>query len=262
MIKSMFATLFVFGLLGGCGGTSLLEVRRDSFHYPRYGYRVKFAKPPSRWVVSNAWLIDNMHADESGKIVLNKGKQYYGYALIDRDGDGKYEKERAYFFDLKLKHRTSGAVIWVQTHELSHKSTDLSLDRLLASYVSSLTGTGFYAEANVFSISVVKQKRFAAVIRQRAKGSLGRHRTLSARVQIVNLDQRKVEPNHPGDSVHVTLLKIPYKYERPYDGGTVPIRGYAVMIIGYYNTTPAFDTLFAAYKKLLSSIVFAPVSRP
>jgi hypothetical protein len=92
----------------GCGVAQYAELRADGIHYLRYGYRVNFDHALSRNVL-RGWLLDNFHAGDSGQMVLSQGKSYYGTALIDRDGDGKFEKEQVYFFDLKLNHRESRA---------------------------------------------------------------------------------------------------------------------------------------------------------
>jgi hypothetical protein len=217
---------------------------------------VKYINPLSRTVLQG-WLLDNFHNDDSGTMVMNKAPKYYGTTLIDRNGDGKYEKEKVYFFDLKLNHRSSNAVLWIQNQELSEKATFKKVESLLESYVRSLTGAGFYAETNVFSLLTVKQKRFVAVIKEKKRTRLGPYPALSVRIQIFNIDQRKIQPKHQGTMLQITLLKLPYQYDHSGNSEYPEIRsGFSVMIIGYHNSADAFPKLLPAYQKLLGLIAF------
>ncbi len=252
---NVLLTIVILGS-SGCGVSRYAELRADGIHYLHYDYRVKYVNPLSRTVLLG-WLLDNFHTDDSGTMVLNQSKNYYGTALIDRNGDGKYEKEKAYFFDLKLNHRSSNAVLWIQNQELSEKAQYKKVDSLLESYVQSLTGAGFYAEANVFSILTVKQKRFVAVVKEKKRTRLGPYKALSVRIQIFNIDQRKIQPKHQGTMLQITLLKLPYQYDHSGNSEYPDVRsGFSVMIIGYRNSAAAFPKHFPAYQKLLGLVEF------
>lgn len=233
--------------------------RKDGIYFNRYFYLVKYSDPQQKQIISRDWILDNFHHD-GDRYVMNKGKRYRGYLMIDRDGDGKHEKEPTYIFDLKLNHRTSNAVIWVQNIELSYKDADKSIESLVASYAGSLTGAGFYAESNMFTILTVKQKRYAAVTRHKARTRLGPYQAITARIQVYNMDQMKIEPSHKGEVIQVTLTKVYFKGKRYRTSET--IWGASVMIVGYCNSAAAFDRSFADYRRFLKQIRFDTPWKP
>lgn len=240
--------------LSGCSA-EYVRVKDDGLYFLRYAYHVSYAQKHPRSLARGNWIVDNFHLKGSDW-VINTGAKYQGTAQIDRDGDGQYETETVFLFDVKLNHRASNAVMWIQNQELSLKSTGKSLDVLLNNYASSLTGTGFYAEANVFSILHVKQKRYVAVIKERKKIVLGGRLAIEARIQVLNIDQRRIEPNHQGNTILVTILKTPYKYQE----GMEEVRtGQTVMLIGYFNSTQDFAKLKSQYLDFRSQVHFSPI---
>ena len=76
---------------------------------------VSFESQKKKRFIDKSWIVDNydLNAD-SGKFKLKKGKAYCGERLIDRDGDGTIEKERGFFYELKLTHTRTEGVIWIQ----------------------------------------------------------------------------------------------------------------------------------------------------
>ncbi len=76
---------------------------------------------------------------------------------------------------------------------------------------------------------------------------------------MLNLDKRKVDSNHSGHTIHVTLLKIPYQYKVYEIDGTEHLHvGTSVMLVGYVNTTPVFPNLLGQYYALRELIEFEP----
>ncbi len=229
------------------------SVKTDGIYFHRYAYSLKFARQKPRVVVQGSWSLDNFHIDSSKGWVMNKGKRYYGNARMDRDGDGKYEDENVYIFDIKLNHTASNAVMWIQNQELSSKSSRKTLEVLMRNYAGSLTGAGFYAEGNVFSMMTIKQKRFVAVIRWTKSILVDRFHALQAKIQVFNIDQRKIEPKHQGNTITVTMVKIPYQYT---NASSEKLSGISVMIIGYFNRTEDFEKHQAAYRRFIGQLRF------
>lgn len=251
-LGGIISLAFWITFITGCGGAYSV-VKSDSIHFPRYGYTVEFAGPSPHLVLGSGWVLDNFHKNSDGEWVMNTGSRYYGKAAMDRDGDGNFTDENVYFFDLKLNNSASNAVMWIQTHELSDKASGVTLSVLLRNYTNSLTGTGFYAEANVFSILKVKLKRFVAVIREASATRLEPFYALRAKIQVLNIDQKRVQPKHQGSMIQVTLLKLKYRYKSS-SGNTRD--GIAVMIIGYINRAEDFEKHLPDYRRLLTQLTF------
>lgn len=103
----------------------------------------------------------------------------------------------------------------------------------------------------------MKQKQYAAIVKEKLAAQVGAHRALTARIQLLNIAQRKVDPMHQGNMLRVTLLKLPYKYDLSGNPEYPNIRsGQSVMIIGYHNSTKAFAQQQAAHGKLVGLIGF------
>lgn len=236
--------------------------RKDGFHSARYGYAVCFLYPKHKLFI-NHWFIDNFTIDSTtGELTPKTGKLYMGYRLVDRDNDGNLEKEKVFLFDLKLNHRKTNGVIWVQTFELQPGDKGKELAVLLGNYVSSLSGTGLYAEGNIYSILKFKQKKYAAVVKQSAMENLGGYSTQSALIQIYNIDQFKVDPKHRGSMLKVFLMKLKY-YATKWDGTLYytstgkKLLKTALMLVGYYNSADRFDRHLGDFTLFLKNFRFA-----
>ena len=232
--------------------------RKDGFHSARYGFTVCFLYPKHKLFL-NHWFIDNFTYDATtGELAPKTGKLYMGVRLVDRDNDGNLEREKVYLFDLKLNHRKTNGVIWIQTFELQPGDEGKELRVLLGNYVSSLSGTGLYAEGNIYSILKYKQKKYAAVIKQSAMESLAGYSAQAALIQIYNIDQFKVDPKHRGSMLKVYLMKLKY-----YASGDKKNLKTALMLVGYHNTADQFDRYLGDFALFLKNFRFAnkPCSR-
>jgi hypothetical protein len=252
-LGGFLAAILISATLVGCVATNYYTAKKDGIYFHYYAYSLQYAQQRPWIILRGNWVLDNFHIAAGEGLVMNKGKRYYGKARMDRDGDGKYEDESIYFFDIKLNHRSSNAVMWIQNQELASKSSHKALEVLMRNYAASLTGAGFYAEANVFSLLTVKQKRFVAVIQETKKTLVNRFYALQAKIQVFNIDQRKIQPTHQGNTLMVTMVKIPYKYQSAQ--GTTMI-GSSVMIVGYVNRTEDFDLHRPAYGSFIRQLRF------
>lgn len=196
-------------------------------------------------------MVDNMHFDE-GEWLMNRGRRYYGWFKVDRDGNGSLEKERTYIYDLKIKHRRSAAVMWLQTHELGYKESDRALSVMLDRYVGALTGTGLFSSSNVFAVSTVKAKTYAARVLQRRQLIFHGREALRAKIGLMNLERKKADPNYKGNLLLITLVKIPFDYVHP--KYQVRLRGQTVLLVGYYNSVGGYDTSEYDYNRLLKAV--------
>ncbi len=239
-------------LTAACAQSQYVFVSKSGLFFTRYNYSVANVQPPKLGFVSRNWMVDNMHRDENGEWCMNEGERYYGWFMIDRDGDGTLEKERTYIYDLKLKHRQSAAVMWIQSHELGYKESDRALSVMLDRYVGALTGTGLFASSNVFAVHTIKAKSYAARVVQRRESRFHGRKALRAKIALVNLERKRADPSYKGKLLLITLVKIPFDYVHP--KYQVRLSGQTVLLVGYYNSFTDYDTAEYDYNRLLKAI--------
>jgi hypothetical protein len=224
-------------------------LRDDGYVFKAYGYSVCYAKKKEKSFIHGGWQLDNFYFRKiADRWEPKSGRRYMGYRLVDLDNDGVLEKEKAFIFDLKLDHGKTQGVIWIQTFDLPKQYAKKELNVLLQSYVTSLTGTGLYAGGDIYSVVRVKQKKYAAVIKQRGSATLGDRAAVKAVIQILDLDQIKVDPQHAGSKLKVLLTKFRPWGSRPHE--------WALMLVGYYNTADQFDRCLADFDRFLKMIRF------
>jgi hypothetical protein len=255
-----FLAASVLLALAGCGAQRYALVDSSGIYFEDWNYRVRWQVPVTQRMLSSQWRLDNFR-DDSGTLVIKDGARYRGHQLVERDGKDEPERVRAFLFDIKLDHRVSDATIWITNLKLSNRQAEKDLDALLTQFASGLTGTGLYDAANVYLFRGNKLKRHAAIVREKASSRLGAHPAITARIQILDLDQVKVEPQHQGDSLQVTLVKYTYEVKVGVvgDGGemvTVAKKLPALMVVGYLNASARFSELLPEYVKFLSQISF------
>jgi hypothetical protein len=248
--------------LGSCAllGCSTVTggIGKTGFEYKDYGYRVLYKNVANRYFINGGWLIDNFYASDDGGWRLKQGRSYYGYQLREKEKVGGVEKKKVYFFDLKLNHRRTNAVIWVQSFKMLQKHSEKELRVLLANYVESLTGSGLYAEGNVYGLLRIKQKKKAAVIKSTRRVQVQQRQALRARLRIHNLDRLKVDPKHSGKTVEILLLRIwvykQVRVETTWEMRTV--RYPAIMVIGYQSSTGNFERHLPDFETFLQQFRF------
>jgi hypothetical protein len=267
MSSKRIAPIIILVLLSGCsyatlnrpaiesGGVNPFDATR--FCHEQCKYSIAFAHPPQPTFINPAWSLDNFAYDEATRQWVRKeGKEYYGYRIIDRNDDGTAEKERAFFFDLKLVHKQSAGVIWVQSFEILEKHAQKPLDLLLGNYADSLAGTGAYLEANVYAQIDVKERKYASIVRNTTAGKLGPYAALAAEIEVVDTDQQKVNPDHSGMMLKVVLAKVVCWKEKEqadsFKGEIVPIT--KLLLIGYHNSAAYFDQYLPDFESFLGTI--------
>ncbi len=230
---------------------------------PKYGLRILYKDVENRRFINADWRVDNFYRNQSGEWNRKKGRDYYGIRLVEDDRRGGVKKEKIDFFELKLSHRTTGAVIWMQTFKLKPRHRDMKLDVLLNNYARSLSGSGLFVEGNIYGLLQLKIKKHAAVVRAKKWVRVNNSHALRARIEIVNLDRARVDPRHRGRTVEVVLLRFYWTTEdelqsRKNPNHWVKYRFYhpVVMVIGYKSSATYFEKHRSDFQAFLQQIRF------
>jgi hypothetical protein len=239
------------------------------YHKPKVGLRILYQDKARQEFVNADWKVDNFHRDGSGAWARKAGSDYYGFRLLEDERTGKVRKEKVHFFELKLAHRETNGVIWVQTFKLRPKHRDKKLDVLLRNYATSLSGSGLFVEGNVYGLLGIKVKKYAAMVREKKWIQVDGFHALQAKIDIINLDSARAGSKRPERSVDVVLLRFSRpenKYEpvpqRP--GYWVKTRYHrpVILVVGYKNSAIYFEKHRPDLQAFLRQIRFKHRSGP
>ena len=257
-MKTILFAATIFFILS-CGPSHGV-MNKEGFFYKDYGYSVLFKQPTKRHILDWYWYIDNWKFQTTTPAwSLKDGRNYLGYRIVDKDDDGTLERERVYFFDLLIKHKTTDGVIWIQSFDLQHKNKWKKLGVLLDNYVDSLAGTGMYIEGNVYSILQKKERKYASNVIKTEPADLGPYKALRATIELIDLDQLKAVPDYKGKKLEVVIVKINVTRKvkattSEHLVDTVSKTERAVMLIGYHNSAKHFDKYLKDFDEFLGRI--------
>ncbi len=108
------ASIVVTAFLSGACAPGHGLINSKGYEYKSRKYGVAFKAPSKRQFINDSWSVDNYVyvEDPYGSTwSAKKGRKYLGYRLVDKDGDGTEERERAFIYDLRLVHRKTNGVI-------------------------------------------------------------------------------------------------------------------------------------------------------
>jgi hypothetical protein len=242
-------------LAAGCA-TATGTFQPDGFHHNDLPVVVRYHDPSSWRFVGPDWRIDNFVLDEDGKPGDAKSAQgYVENRAIDYLGDGQpYRPGNAYIYDLKLVNRRTDATMWLQEIPLPMHDKDRSLQALLDNLVESISGTGFYTVRVGYDRSKVRAKTFGARIVQSAPVLFGKFTSLDATIEVVNLDQLKVDPTAKAAVVRVVLVRTAY---------TQAVDSYVsasiVTVLGCESKARDFESTSADFERFLTSVQLGPM---
>ena len=208
-------------------------ITRKGFVYKSRKYRVDFTVPSKRQFINANWTVDNYVYDKTGPFggtwSAKEGKRFLGHRMVDKDGDGTASREQAFLFDLRLVHRRTNGVIWMQTFELPSNQQDKKLEVFLRNYVDSLSGTGLYRQGSVYGVIRATLRRFAAKVDLKMRTTRGPSQVLHAIISLVDLARKKISPKYEADKIKLLLSKI-RRLGRPN----------LLLLVGYHNQAADF----------------------
>lgn len=261
-MKRLAAAIAVLAL-AGCGSaatrcpTSLAGKFDDGGFESKVCYlKVNFESQKHKRLINKSWTVDNYdYYAESGKFKLKKGPAFCGDRVIDRDGDGKLEKERGLFFELKLSHTKTEGVMWLQYFELTKKNKKKKLEVFLKNYAKSLSGTGLVIEGNVHGILTVKEDKYAAKIIESEAAELGTQTAIVGTVEIMDLDMKEIDADYKGDLVRVMLTKHTcWKRQFIPEKGEVWKSYKCLLVAGYRNSPEDFEESLEDFETFVGNI--------
>lgn len=243
---------FVTGCATGAG-----TFQPDGFHHADLPIVVRYHSPSSWGFVGPDWRVDNFLLDDTGKPGQAKtAKGYVEDRAIDYDGDGRADAQRDVpVYDLRLVNRRTDAAMWLQEIPLPERDKDRSLQVLLDDLVESISGTGFYSVPLGHRRSTVRANTFAARVVKSDAGQLGGFPSLDATIEVVNLDQQKVDPSAKAAVGRVILVRTAYaKWVFAGTPGDRSFRTSTVTVLGCESKAREFEATNADFARFVESV--------
>jgi hypothetical protein len=220
---------------------------------------VRYRDAATHTFVGPEWRVDNFKVKANGTFGDAKEAPEYLYDReIDVDGDGKPETDKAPVYELKLVNRVTTAAIWLQTPMLALQDKDRSLKSFVDDFVEGLSGTGIYRVGTTIPKRVGAAKTYGARVVDSKEGRIGGFASLDVTIELVNLDQLKVDPSAKSAIGRVVFVRT--NYSRPYakvdTHNTYETR--VMVVLGCESNPRDFDTTNADFEKFLASVDLGP----
>ncbi|MDD5308363.1 MAG: hypothetical protein PHU25_13665 [Deltaproteobacteria bacterium] len=294
----LIALAVVFSIVGGChspGRTASPASRRaekrveavkeaksllpDDISWSEHGLHNRFARYVARFsdearqlFSGDDWIVENFdcitdYGTRACRFERKRGTAYFGNILVDRDSDGTVDKERGYFFDLRLASKKDNGIIWISTDEIPATRTGTALSVFLDNYVESLTGSELNVEGDPLGYAVVKERKFATRLDTSAETKLGPFDAVTGTVSVMDLDKLKVDSNDVHSRIKILLARVECdKVRRLKNSLDVDLSyetsGKALLVAGYMNSPKQFDAGLTDFNQLLERISFENIAAP
>ncbi len=231
----------------GCLGTRTGEFDQHGYLNTQYGYRVV---NDGSELLGPDWLIDNFYPRNNAL----EPKQVDEYTItyeLDVNGDGQMDlKEKTLLYDLRYKHKSHDASIWLRAFPVSAELRDKDLRVLVQRYVDAVAGAGYEA-VKLGAGVVVEERRFAPQMLERGTARASAELdAYMATFDVANVDEIAVSPNARKRRVQVVMVRPPFEHTSKRTSATFPV----LMIAGYANLPEDFETDKPAFVSFLSRI--------
>jgi hypothetical protein len=258
MRRAWVAAGLVVGVAAACGCAPVAGgFRADGFHEADLPVSVRFTDPASRSFVGPDWRVDNFLLKKDGSFGDAKTAEGYLYNReIDVDGDGRPETKESLVYDLKLINRVTTSAIWMQTVLLAMADKDRSLTSFLDDFVEALSGTGLYRAGAPVPRLVGRTKSYGARLVASKEGTTGGFPSLDATIELVNLDQLKVDPNAKSSIGRVVFVRTDYPHAFRQGDNRYETR--AMVVLGCESVPRDFDATNADFDKFVQGVQLGP----
>lgn len=227
------------------------------FIHAEYGYRVvhrdKVNGSVTEGLMDDAWLFDNVYAKDQ-HLLVKQTPEYTTKFEMDGDGDGKTDfTETALLYDLRFKHRSHDAVIFVRSVPISSDLAQKDLRVLVQRYIDEVSGAGYEA-VQIGGVNKVAEQRFAAELRDRGPGTVAGQEAYQATFDVANVDQLRVSPNARRTRVRIVFARTPFMHESVTDAAWKRHQFPVLLVAVYANLPEDFVRDSQAFGDLLGRI--------
>ena len=253
---SGLARTIVIGLLGcGCAGATG-TFRANGFHDDGLPIVVHYTDASARQFVSADWQVDNFAVKDNGTIGKPKMSDKYVWDReIDYDDDGRPDTERAVpIYDLRLVNRVTHAAMWLQSVPLRMHDKDRALKSILDDFVAWLSGTGFYRVSPGPPKGTGISKTYGARVVAMKENETQGFESLDATIEVVNLDQLKVDPTAKSSIERVVFVRTDYPQSHATMGGNRRHEARAMVILGCESDPRYFEATNAEFPVFLHAV--------
>ena len=219
-------------------------------------------------LVPNGWQLDNYFTERQRvrkaggspawqQVLTPKdGPDYKTEYQLDLTGSGEFDAdEEAYLYDLRFTHSVHAGVIWMMTVPVPVRWQNKDLSVLTREYVDDISGSGFeIVEYKAMRVEG-REKTFASTIVETAAGTVAGREAYAATVDVANLDQLRLNPNHRHRRARVVLIRsgLVYVYTHRSKKYTFPV----VLFLGYSNRPAEFPHGLPAFEDFVDRVVIA-----
>jgi hypothetical protein len=173
---------------------------------------------------------------------------------VDVDGDGAPESDPTLVYDLKLVNKVTTSAIWLQTEMLPVRDKDRSLQSFVDDFVEGLSGSGIYRVGSPVPKRVGATKTYAAHVVASKEGTMGTFPSLDVTIELVNVDQLKVDPNAKSAVGRVVFVRTDYPYWYKKLNGKDRYETRVMVVIGCESAPRNFGATSADFEKFVTSI--------
>jgi hypothetical protein len=266
------AGLSIVGFLLWHCGPKVGVIGPAGFENAVYEYRVSYRDPAQKMFLGPDWQLDNYYFNTATNSYKAKtGPDYVAEREFDLDGDGTIslsEKSSEPIYDLRFVNTKDDGVIWIKAHPVAIVDRQRDLEVVLNNYADGLSGTGLYAQGNLFSVEHAKSRAFTTFVTMKEPITLGGLPGLAGEIEIAEVEKLRLDPKYRSEKVKVAFVRFVF-HESMYHTETWPVVQYkgaqvyerpALLIAGYFNRIANFDSHVKEFDETLKQLSLGPSS--
>ncbi|MDJ0764483.1 MAG: hypothetical protein QNJ97_16015 [Myxococcota bacterium] len=251
-MRIIFAMTIVLLLVFGCVQPQSTTVLRKSGLYHTKCDLVIDLKKRKKYLRN--WRIENWAYQKHNKKYVRRGTDIYKIRLyLDLNGDGKRVPYEVYEDDLLLKNKLNPGTIWIRTFELPRQISRKKLEVFLKYYAGSLSGARTYLKSGPLGVTTGDTNAYATKINDVHQFSFGGWKAIAATVEIADIAQLRLDPEHREGYIRVIFVKIP-NFDQMYGVKEVRYRpsGRGLAMFAYFNSPEFYEASLDDFYALLS----------
>jgi len=256
---AMIRILLIAAVLGSACTPSKLggSLRPDGYHHKLLPIHLTSVNRQPNQFVSSDWQLDNFKPGADGW-EQKTGAGYTTQAVVDLRGDLSEttgSTTEVPTFDVLLKHRRTGAQMWMRTELLPEPYRERTLESLVAAYAEQLSGTAFIGVA-VYPVSVAMSRGYATKLVSSSPTKVGDRDAHEAVIEVANLDQLRLDPQSRSAIMHVVFVDSRYDIYQPGPRGRV--RGRAIVVLGYSAQPSSYEAVHDDFTRFREALRLDP----